>query len=163
MGPMDNAFDPKFLNLLEQADEPVGTGHEAELAGPWKVVEMNGVYGLFETWQSPERGDEPLGEFEDKVVALRFLAAASAAGRNPLFELGPRCERGFPVISNRRIEGYLNISEDRMLEMAHMADFCSRWPPALAALMLSAGSAALRKAGAIVARSLREEAGEGSR
>jgi hypothetical protein len=163
MDPMDNVFDPKFLGLLERADEFGGAGHEAELAGPWKVVEMEGAYGLFETWQDPERGDAPLGAFEEKAVALRFLAAASAASRGPLFELGPRGERGFPVISNRRTEGHLNISEDRMLEMAHMADFCARWPPALAALLLSAGSVALRKAGAIVARALREEAGEGDR
>jgi hypothetical protein len=153
---LENAFDKEFLGLLDRLDE-IGPEQEGELAGPWKVVKVAGGYGLFEVWKVPTKEDLPLAVVEEKTLAFKLLAAVSAASREPLIQLGEREEAGFPVLSNRRTEGYLRIAQDRVVELAHMADFCTRWPPALAALLLASSSATLRKAGEIVLSTLREE------
>lgn len=161
---LENAFDKEFLGLLDRLDE-LGPEQEAELAGPWKVVKVEGGYALFEVWKVPTKEDLPLAVLEEKTLAFKLLAAASAASREPSVHLGPREEAGFPLLSNRRTEGHIRIAQDRVLEMAHMADFCSRWPPALAAILLASSSTTLRKAGEIVLSTLREElpAGEEGR
>ena len=52
------------------------------------------------------------------------------------------------------------VLQIRAVDLAHMADFCTRSPVALAALLLAAGGASLRKAGAILLKASRAEPGE---
>ena len=148
---MGNAFSEEFLHLLETLDE-LGSSPEAELAGPWKVLAIAGGFGLYEQWQ--DAGDPPLAVFRDRATALKFSAALSAASRDPLFrqEPDPNPEGSFNVVSAQGIEGWLPHFQDRAIALAHMADYCSRSPFALASILMAAGGATLRKAGELLAR-----------
>ena len=155
-----NAFSEEFLNLLDTLDE-LGPSLEAELAGPWKVLATEEGFGLYEQWQ--DRDDSPIAVFRNKATALKFSAALSAASREPLFwqESEPGPDGRFNVVSAQgRLEGWITHFQIRAVDLAHMADFCTRSPVALAALLLAAGGASLRKAGAILSKASRAEAGE---
>jgi hypothetical protein len=151
----ENAFTREFLSELDERDES-GSG-EAELAGPWKVVKTGDRFGLIELWQDAE--DKPFALFEDRATALKFSAALSAASRDPFFRIDwDRTAAGFPVLSpGGREEGTLSYFHERALDLAHMADYCTRSPYALAAVLEAAGPTTLRKAGVLLLRSLREE------
>lgn len=153
-----NAFAEEFLDLMAKLDE-AGSSSEAELAGPWKVLASERGFGLYEQWQ--DAGDEPVAVFKDRPTALKFAAALAAASREPLFrqEPGPNPEGSFNVLSAQgRIEGWLPHFQDRTVDLAHMADYCSRSPFALASILLAAGGATLRKAGELLVRGAGEEA-----
>ncbi len=149
----ENAFTREFLSRLDEQDEP--GPDEGELAGPWKVVETGGGFALVELWQSPD--DKPFAVFEDRATALKFSAALSAASRDPLFRIGrDRTADGFAVLSPEgREAGTLSCFLERAMDLAHMADYCTRSPYALAAVLEAAGSTTLRKAGVLLLRSLR--------
>jgi hypothetical protein len=145
-----NAFSEEFLALVDTFDE-IGSALEAELAGPWKVLAIEEGFGLYEQWQ--DKGDSPIAVFTDKATALKFSAALSAASREPLFsqESEPDPEGHFNVLSSPgRLEGWISHFQVRAVDLAHMADFCARSPVALAAILLAAGEATLRKAGEIL-------------
>ncbi|HSS48999.1 MAG TPA: hypothetical protein VLX28_08630 [Thermoanaerobaculia bacterium] len=145
-----NAFSEEFLTRLDTLDE-IGSALEAELAGPWKVLATEEGFGLYEPWQDTE--DSPIAVFTDKATALKFSAALSAASREPLFsqEAEPDPEGRFTVVSFQgRQEGWISHFQVRAVDLAHMADFCARSPVALAAILLAAGEATLRKAGEIL-------------
>lgn len=150
-----NAFSEMFLRLYEEVDE---SGVSEELAGPWKVVEIEEGFGLFEMWQNPGEGsrDVPFAVYVDRSTALKFAAALSAASREPWFRQSQTAEQGrFPVLSSSGlVEGWTELFHARLVELAHMADFCARSPYALAAIMQAAGAATLRKAGEIVLREM---------
>ncbi len=150
-----NAFSEEFLGLLETLDG-IGSPSEAELAGPWKVLAVAGGFGLYEQWQDAE--DAPRAVFKERATALKFSAALSAAGREPLFrqEPDPNPEGSFNVLSSQGIEGWLPHFQDRAVDLAHMADYCARSPFALAAILMAAGGATLRKAGELLARAEEE-------
>lgn len=147
-----NAFSEEFLTRIDTLDE-VGSALEAELAGPWKVLAIEEGFGLYEEWQDAE--DSPIAVFTDKATALKFSAALSASGREPLFsqQSEPDAEGRFHVLSPQgRSEGWISHFQVRAVDLAHMADYCSRSPAALAALLRAAGEATLRKAGEILAK-----------
>ncbi|HEX4960485.1 MAG TPA: hypothetical protein VF173_06580 [Thermoanaerobaculia bacterium] len=156
-----NAFSPAFLEQLDEKED-AGPVSEAELAGPWKVVKVETGYGLFEVWQTPD-DSPPFAVFADRATALKFSAALSAASREPLFRLDEeRTSSGFPVLSGSgREEGILSYFDDRALELAHMADYCTRSPLALAAVMEAAGPTTLRKAGFLLLQAIEEQGREG--
>jgi hypothetical protein len=157
-----NAFSEEFLDLMATLDE-LGSFPEAELAGPWKVLAIEGGFGLYEQWQDTE--DAPIAVFQDRATALKFSAALSAASREPLFrqEPEPNPEGSFNVLSAQgRIEGWLPHFQDRAVGLAHMADYCSRSPFALASILLAAGGATLRKAGELLVRASGDEPAQGS-
>jgi len=147
-----NAFSEEFLTRLDALDE-VGSALEAELAGPWKVLAIEEGFGLYEQWQDKE--DAPIAVFTDEATALKFSAALSAASREPLFsqDSEPDPEGRFKVTSSQgRQEGWISHFQVRAVDLAHMADYCARSPVALAALLLAAGEATLRKAGEILVK-----------
>jgi hypothetical protein len=153
-----NAFSEEFLTRLDALDE-IGSALEAELAGPWKVLATEEGFGLYEQWQDVE--DSPIAVFTDKATALKFSAALSAASREPLFsqDSEPDPEGRFKVISSQgRQEGWISHFQVRAVDLAHMADFCARSPVALAALLLAAGEATLRKAGEILLKAADKQA-----
>jgi len=154
-----NAFSEEFLARVDTLDE-IGSVLEAELAGPWKVLAIEEGFGLYEAWQDAE--DSPIAVFTDKATALKFSAALSAAGREPLFsqEPEPDPEGRFKVSSSQgKLEGWISHFQVRAVDLAHMADFCARSPVALAAILLAAGEATLRKAGEILLKAAEEENG----
>ena len=152
-GREDNAFSEMFLRLSEEADE---SGVSEELAGPWKVVETGEGFSLFEMWQDPAENsrDAPFGVFADRSTALKFAAALSATSREPWYRQSQMGEEGrFLILSSSgMVEGWTELFHARLLELAHMADFCARSPYALAAIVQAAGGATLRKAGEILLR-----------
>jgi hypothetical protein len=155
-----NAFSEEFLKLVNKLDE-LGPALEAELAGPWKVLAIEEGFGLYEQWQDTE--DSPIAVFKDQATALKFSAALSAASREPLFSLEsePDSKGRFNVISPQgRFEGWISHFQVRAVDLAHMADFCARSPFALAAVLLAAGGATLRKAGTILLKATRAELGK---
>jgi hypothetical protein len=122
------------------------------------VVRCETGYALYEAWQDPGTVS-PYGTFEDRATALRFSAALAAASREPLYRLDrSRTLAGqFPVLSaGGRVEGTLARYHERVLELAHMADYCARSPLALAAVLEAAGATTLRKAGLLLQRALEE-------
>lgn len=151
-----NAFAEDFLDLMATLE--LESSPEAELAGPWKVLAVEGGFGLYEQWQDAE--EAPVAIFKDRATALKFSAALSAASREPLFrqEPDPNPEGSFNVVSSQGgIEGWLPYFQDRVVGLAHMADYCARSPFALASILLAAGGATLRKAGELLARASGEE------
>ncbi|HEX4959877.1 MAG TPA: hypothetical protein VF173_03490 [Thermoanaerobaculia bacterium] len=153
-----NAFSEEFLDLVDALDE-LGPS-EAELAGPWQVLATEEGFGLYEQWQDAE--DAPIAVFKDRATALKFSAALSAASREPLFSQDPEPgpEGRFNVTSPQgRLEGWIAHLQVRAVDLAHMADFCARSPAALAAILLAAGSATLRKTGAILSKASPAEPG----
>lgn len=154
-----NAFSKEFLNLVNRLDE-LGPALEAELAGPWKVLAIEDGFGLYERWQDTE--DSPIAVFKDRATALKFSAAISAASREPLFSLEsePDREGHFSIVSSQgRFEGWIAHFQVRAVDLAHMADFCARSPVALAAILLAAGGATLRKAGEILLKAAEKQDG----
>lgn len=149
----ENAFSEKFLQLSEETDD---LGGSEELTGPWKVLEVEEGFGLFDLWQDPAVEDEPFGVFSERAAALKFAVALAAASREPLYQQSPIAEKGrFPVLSSAGlVEGWTECFHARLVELAHMADFCARSPHALAALVQAAGSGTLRKAGELLLRTL---------
>ncbi len=153
-----NAFSEEFLTRLDALDE-IGSALEAELAGPWKMLATEEGFGLYEQWQDVE--DAPIAVFTDKATALKFSAALSAASREPLFSQDPEPDPAgrFQVTSAQgRQEGWISHFQVRAVDLAHMADFCARSPAALAALLLAAGEATLRKAGEILVKAAEKRA-----
>jgi len=151
-----NAFSEKFLKLVDRLDE-TGPALEAELAGPWKVLAIEEGFGLYERWQDTE--DSPIALFKDRATALKFSAAISAASREPLFSLEaePDPEGHYSISSQGRFEGWIAHFQVRAVDLAHMADFCARSPVALAAILLAAGEASLRKAGEILLKTAEKQ------
>ena len=125
----DNAFSERFLRLSEETDE---SGGSEELAGPWKVVETETGFSLFDLWQNPSAA-KPFALFLEKSTAFKFAVALSAASREPLYRQTQDAEQGkFPVLSSSGLaEGWTACFHPRLVELAHMADFCARSPYAL--------------------------------
>lgn len=147
-------FTPEFLGLIQELDEP-STNVEAELAGPWKVVQVEEGYGIFRVWESPEAGDKPLAVFGERDVAVSFLVALPAVARDFQFKApDPADERGFAVLREGKVVGHLQIFHQNLLQAAHVVDHQMRSPLALATLLLNAGPAAILQVGEILGRGL---------
>src|SRR3712207_5446060 len=87
-----NVFTPEFLQLLGERDEPPTAG-EADVAGPWRVEEVPGVFGVFRSGESGPRGFRPYAAFASRQLALLAAAVLPGTGREPSFllnkEAGP--------------------------------------------------------------------------
>jgi hypothetical protein len=147
-------FTPEFLELVQELDDP-SSNLEADLAGPWKIAEVEKGYGIFRVWESPESGDKPLAVFGERDVAVSFLVALPAIAREFQFQApDPADERGFAVIREGKIVGHLQIFHQHLLQAAHVVDHQMRSPLALATLLLNAGPSAILQVGEILGRSL---------
>jgi hypothetical protein len=150
-----NAFTPVFLDGLEGLDE-AATAHEAEMAGPWKVVATESGFALLRVYEKVADGGRPEGELADFPTALRFLAVLPSASRAPLMQLaGEPSEGWYAVRSEGHPVGRLRVFDDRLVQAAHVAECLARSPLSLAALLLSSGPLAIREVGRILDRLLR--------
>ena len=154
-----NAFSSSFLQRIHQRDEPPTAG-EADLAGPWRILEMPGRgFGVFRLGESPERGHRPTAVFRDRGLALMAAAVLPGNGRDAAFRLhkeaGPdgfvveagdcnACGRGGEPV------GHLELFDERLIEALHVAERLARSPEALANLLEAAGPIALERAGAVL-------------
>lgn len=80
-----NAFSPEYLAALRDRDETSGA-LEAELAGPWIVLEHDRRFHLFREWESFATGHQPFGSFATREDALLFLTALRMLAWPPLFK-----------------------------------------------------------------------------
>jgi hypothetical protein len=153
---VSNAFNPEFLLLAEELGEPV-TAAEAELAGPWKVVEVADRFAVLRAWEDIEKGDVPWAIFTDREIAERTAAILpSLAAPLPWRMESRNGVDGFALLGpGGETLGYLQHSNPELLSALSVADHLARSPRALAALLMTAGAQALRHVGALVARELR--------
>jgi hypothetical protein len=150
---LPNAFSSSFLHRVAELDEPPTAG-EADVAGPWRVVELPGRgFGLFRHGESIARGHRPAALFRQRWLALLAAAVLPGTGRDAAFRLekdsGPG---GFAVETGNGGEpmGFLELFDERLIEALHVTAGLLRSPEALALLLEAAGQVALERAGAIL-------------
>jgi hypothetical protein len=145
-----NVFTPEFLQLLGERDEPPTAG-EADVAGPWRVEEIPGVFGVFRSGESNPRGFRPYAAFASRPLALLAAAALPGTGREPSFllnkEAGPS---GYAVESGGEIVGVLGLFDEKLVDALNVLEAVVRSPQALADLLEAAGAVALERAGVIL-------------
>src|SRR3954454_5883524 len=104
-----SAFNSRFLRLLRTLEEE-GPSAEVDLAGPWKIVQVEDGWGLFRVWESPEAGHEPLVVCDSQARALRLLAILEACGREQLLVLSAeRGPRGYAPTSGGAPVGRMRV------------------------------------------------------
>jgi hypothetical protein len=148
--PAVNAFDPTFLDLMGERDQPPSS--EADTAGPWRVEEVAGGWGCF-----AEGEVQPEAVFREREVALLAAAAlppSAAAGR---FRLENRPQRPYPILHRGEVVGHLAWwREDLVTTMGHLAAL-TELPSSLAHLLEAAGVVALERMGKILAHRVGRE------
>ena len=148
--PSRNIFTPEFLQLLGERDEPLTAG-EADVAGPWRVEEIPGGFGVFRSGESDGRGFRPYAAFTNRPLALLAAAVLPGTGREPSFllqkEAGPS---GYAVESGGETVGVLRLYDEKLVNGLNVLDAVLRSPEALADLLEAAGAVALERAGVIL-------------
>jgi hypothetical protein len=92
-----NAFTPEFLQKLHEREDAPLAALEAEMRGPWKVVEIPAVgaaahtfavdrWAVVRAWEDPQV-DPPAGTFRFREVALIYAAALAVASRGAVLSV----------------------------------------------------------------------------
>jgi hypothetical protein len=163
-----NAFDRAFLDLLDPEDDPV-TATEAVAEGPWTVArvtaprlpfaEPNGTeVDQAEPWAVVRQGDRP--DDEPPAATLVHLhparlaaAAVPIAARDVADRLDREPDpRGFALRRHGRVVGHLPWHHQELVAALDHLDALARSPRALATVLEAAGSSALGRVGALLAR-----------
>ena len=158
-----NAFTDDFLERIDEENEPP-TASEATVAGLGGVRPLpGGGFGLFLDGESPERGHEPVGVFEERWRALMASAVLPGTGRDPLVALRKEADpAGYALLSGLdgdgepAVVGHLRVFDEPLAAAMHVAEALLRSPQCLAALLEAAGKVALEKAGKVLSRQVRE-------
>lgn len=146
-----NAFSPSFLRRLGRRDEPPTAG-EADLAGPWRVVEIPGRgWGLFRLGESPE-DSRPYAVTLSPWLARLIAALLPSLGRDAVYRLDKeRGSEGFAVRDGSgQALAFLGLFDVNLVEVLNAVDGLLRSPDSLAWLLEGAGSVALERAGAVL-------------
>jgi hypothetical protein len=141
-----NAFSPFFLHLISQRDEPPTAG-EADVAGPWRILEMPGRrFGVFRLGESPER-DTARRRCSGSGGSLCWRRWSSPARtRDVAFRLhkaaGPK---GYAIETGNggELVGHSELFDERLVEALHVVACLVRSPEALANILEAAGPVAL--------------------
>jgi hypothetical protein len=147
-----NAFNRRFLNLLDERDEPPMAG-EADVAGPWSIVEIPGRgFGLFREGEDPDRGFRPYAVFYDRWLALIAAAVLPGTGRDPFVHLAPEAgSEGFDfLLDDGEVVGQCENFDQPFCDAIHAVVSVLRSPRSLADEMEAAGSIALERSGVIL-------------
>ncbi|HEX9940820.1 MAG TPA: hypothetical protein VGG03_02290 [Thermoanaerobaculia bacterium] len=145
-----NAFSEEYLDAVKEHDEP-STSLEADTAGPFSLVEQEGMLALFHAWESYRTGDAPQAVFHQRETALLFQAIWPAAGRSRLFRLreAPTPE-GYGLEQEGQLVGsFLSFNADAVVG-GHFASFLARTPLSMALLVEACGPTAQRHVGRIL-------------
>jgi hypothetical protein len=92
-----NAFTPEFLEKLHEREDAPLAALEAEMRGPWKVVEIPVErvdrssldaerWAVVRAWEDP-KVDPPAGTFRFREVALMYAAAVAVASRGAVLSV----------------------------------------------------------------------------
>lgn len=145
-----NAFSDDYLNAVNQQDEP-STSFEADMTGPFSLVEQQGMVALFHSWESSERGDAPLALFHQRETALLFQAIWPAVGRSRLFNLRPKpTAHGFELEQEGQLAGILQTFNPEAVLGGHFLSYLTRTPWSMALLVEACGATAQRHVGQIL-------------
>ena len=151
--PPTNAFDPRFLKLFGERDEPA-TAREADVAGPWRVEPMNETFGLFRLGEVPGK-HRPIAAFTAPSLALLAAAVLPGVGHVQSFRL--RKERdleGYSIESRSAwaaVVGHLAFYDEKVIDALNALHSLITAPESLAFLLEAAGAEALQHAGTILA------------
>ena len=148
---IQNAFHPRFLELIEPLDEP-GSAAGADYAGPWKVCATQDGFAVLRDWEDPQHGDQPVAVLTDYEVALRLAAVLPALGAGRRLTLSEPEPDGGHLLREDGAEtvGRLRHFDPALLDALAVAEHLARSPHALAALLESAGPLAIRHVGRLV-------------
>jgi hypothetical protein len=92
-----NAFTPEFLEKLHEREDAPLAALEAEMRGPWKVVEIPAQgadahtfavdrWAVVRAWEDP-KVDPPAGTFRFREIALIYAAALAVASRGAVLSV----------------------------------------------------------------------------
>ena len=156
--PPPNAFTPEFLQALEAREDAPLAALEAEMRGPWKVVELPVAvatggnsdpdaerWAVLRSWEDPS-SDTPSGTFRFREHALLWAAALEVASRGSDLGVGIRCDEHGQVIEEwlpergTRIVGHFATWDQDVVAAMRVLSSLLRIPEALARVV-DAGSA----------------------
>jgi hypothetical protein len=164
--PPPNAFTPEFLKTLEAREDAPLAALEAEMRGPWKVVQLplatagggdGGNGGDGDDDSGPERWvvlrswevagtDTPSGTFRFREYALLWAAALEVASRGSDLGVGiTRDQHGQVVVEwlpekGKRTVGHFTVWDQDVVAAMRVLGSLLRIPEALARVV-DAGSA----------------------
>jgi hypothetical protein len=149
-----NAFDPRFLELFGERDEPPTAG-EADVAGPWRVEPAGSGFGVFRPGEIPGK-HRPLAVFASPSLALLAAAVLPGVGRDSAFRLrkDPDLEGSFGIESRAEwgaLVGHLARFDEKLIDALHVLHTLITAPESLAFLLEAAGALALERAGTLLA------------
>jgi hypothetical protein len=168
----DNIFHPDLLASLAGTLEEPSTALEAELRGPWRVVQTAPLpqpgqgdrtperWAVVRNWEEVQH-DTPNGSFEERERALLYAAALAVAALRPRLEVGrERDERGLVVselLPGRGLApaGHVPVFDEDAIEALHHLDALVSNPRALAQVLEAAGPTVWRLVGHCLAQALR--------
>jgi hypothetical protein len=147
-----NAFSPSFLQRIGELDEPPVAG-EADVAGPWRIVEVPGGFGLFRLGESLDRGFQAYAVFRDRWLALLAAAVLPGTGRDLAYFLQKESDaEGFAIEEGAggEVVGHVALFDESLVDALNVAGVLVRLPGSLASLLEAAGQVSLERAGAIL-------------
>ena len=156
-----NAFDPRFLKLLGERDEPP-TAREADVAGPWRVEPLDQAFGLFRLGEVPGK-HRPLAVFTEPHLALLAAAVLPGVGQDPALRLRQQPDpEGYAIESRTAwaaVVGHLPIYDEKLIDAVNVLHTLLTAPESLANLLEAAGAEALQHAGTLLATRISHPAG----
>jgi hypothetical protein len=151
-----NAFTPRFLDRLNERDEPPTAG-EADVAGQWRIEPIPGHgFGLFRVGESLARGFAPVAVFPSRWLALVLAAVLPGTGKEPLVRLEKTADADgvYPLIlpgpDGGEVAGRFQLFDEAAVGAMNVAAHLLQAPESLAYLLEAAGSVALERCGAIL-------------
>ncbi len=138
-----NVFDPGFLDELEEEDEPLTAGEA--VGGPFgRVFQLDeNSWGLFRSWESPKRGDEPFGVVNDlgvARVAAAFLPHVSR--RRTIWSRRLKNGKGQTLYRGDQVIGNLRCNEPEVIEALNLGISVASSIESIAMFLRSVGAAA---------------------
>lgn len=150
-----NAFDRRFLNLIDVLDEAPGCS-QADYGGPWKIVPLSRELGVFRSWEDPRAGDLPTVVTGLRETALRFTAVLPCAGVEHSLYLADSPEaHGFAIRgAGPEALAWMQHFNPDLFEAYRVSEHLARSPVSVAAVLESAGPLAIHHVGRILARNM---------
>jgi hypothetical protein len=149
-----NAFDPRFLDLLAERDEPP-TAHEADVAGPWRIEETPQGYFLYRPGEGPQRHRRSTAVFASRFHALLTAAVLPGLGRDAAFRLNPQPDAEGYALESRpdwgAAVGHLELFDDKLVAALDVLHSLATDPLSLANFLEAVGGVALDRAGMVLA------------
>jgi hypothetical protein len=149
-------FHDIFLTYLNERDEPL-TAYEAEFAGNCHVErDPEGAWAVLREMESLAAGHPAVATFLHQEVAEIAAAALPGTRRRLRYRLGAeREERGFPVLFDGAVVGYLRTFDEGLVQAMTTIDALLASPRDFAWLLQALGGVAAERVETILVGRLR--------